>query len=138
MCWSTPEGILVAAILTPADVQDRTASPKLLRKAKRVAPTITHLGVDKGHTGSTVTHAAAKAGVTVDIVSAPKPVRGRAGGWSNAPTARSTTAGASTDSTKSPSTLTKAFSFSAKPLSYSDDSTDPSCSTRFRACGRHS
>lgn len=62
--------VLLAAVVTPADVQDRTAFPKPLREAKCVAPTITHLWVP------------------------------------------------------------------AKPLSYSDDSTDPSCSTRFSAALR--
>jgi hypothetical protein len=47
-------------------VQDRTAFPKLLRKAKRVAPTIAHIWLVKGYTGQTVTDAAAaKAGVTL-------------------------------------------------------------------------
>jgi transposase len=68
--------ILVAAVLTPADVQDRTAFPKLLRKAKRVASSIAHVWADRGYTGSTVASAAAKAEVTVDIVSGPKPGRG--------------------------------------------------------------
>lgn len=46
-------GVLVAAVVTPADVQDRPAFPKLLRKAKRIAPTISHVSVDKGYTGQT-------------------------------------------------------------------------------------
>jgi Transposase DDE domain len=41
-------GVLVAAIVTPADMPDRAAFPKLGRKAKRIAPTISHLWVDKG------------------------------------------------------------------------------------------
>ncbi len=87
-------GILVAAVVTPSDVQDRAAFPKLLRRAKRVAPTIGHVWVDKGYTGTTVAEAAAKAGVTVDVVSGPKPGRGfivqprrwvveRTNGWIN-------------------------------------------------------
>ncbi|MGB0437637.1 MAG: transposase, partial [Mycobacterium sp.] len=47
-------GILVAATLTPADVQDRAAFSALLPKAKRVAPTITHLWLEKGYTSPTV------------------------------------------------------------------------------------
>lgn len=66
-------GVLVAAVVTPADIQDRAAFPKLLSKAKPIAPTISHVWVDKGYTGQTVTSAAAKAGVTVDVVSGPKP-----------------------------------------------------------------
>jgi transposase len=87
-------GTLVAAVVTPADVQDRTAFPKPLRQAKRVAPTIADVWADKGYTGTTVADVAAKAGVTVDIVSGPKPARGftvqprrwvveRTNGWIN-------------------------------------------------------
>jgi transposase len=50
-------GLLIAAVLTAADVQDRAAFLTLLRKAKRVAPTITHVWVDNGYTGSTVANA---------------------------------------------------------------------------------
>jgi putative transposase len=66
-------GILVAALVTPADVQDRAAFPKLRRKAKRTAPTISQVWVDKSYTGQTVNAAANKASVTVDVVSGPKP-----------------------------------------------------------------
>ncbi|MGO9509954.1 MAG: IS5 family transposase [Mycobacterium sp.] len=87
-------GILVPAVVTPANMQDRAAFPQLLRKAKRVAPTIAHIWLDKGYTGVAVADAAAKAGVTVDIVSGPKPGHGfivqprrwvveRTNGWIN-------------------------------------------------------
>ncbi len=66
-------GVLVAAVVTAADVQDRAAFPKLLRKAKPIAPTISHVWADKGYTGQAVTAAADQAGVTVDVVSGPKP-----------------------------------------------------------------
>ena len=129
-------GILVAAVVTPASVQDRTAFPKLLRKAKRLAPTITHVWLDNGYIGTTVTDAATNAGVTVDVVPGPKPARGfivgQDVGWSNAPTAGSTTADAPTATTRSPSPPTKDFSSSAKSHSFSDDSTAASYSTRFR------
>ena len=65
----------MAAVVTAANVQDRNAFPKLLRHAQRIAPTVAHVWVDKGY-GSTAADAAAKAGVTVDIVSGPKPGRG--------------------------------------------------------------
>jgi hypothetical protein len=45
-------GSFVAAVVTEAGVQDRAAFPKLLRKAKRLAPNITHVWVDKGYTGA--------------------------------------------------------------------------------------
>lgn len=74
--------------------EDRTAFPRLLRKPKHVAPTIAHVRLDKGYTGQTVTKAAAQAGVTVDVVSEPKPNSGftvqprrwvvqRTNGWIN-------------------------------------------------------
>lgn len=69
-------GVLVAAVITPAHVQDRAEFPTLLPKAKRVEPTITHLWVDKGYTGQTVTTAAAKAALTADLVSGPTPGHG--------------------------------------------------------------
>jgi transposase len=83
-----------AILVTAANVQDRHAFPQLLRRAKRLAPTISHVWVDKGYTGSTVAIAAAKAGITVDIVSGPKPGSGflvqprrwvveRTNGWIN-------------------------------------------------------
>jgi transposase len=69
-------GMLVAAVVTAADVQDRAAFPALLRQAKRIAPTIAHVWLDKGHTGATVAEAAQRAGVSVDTVSGPQPARG--------------------------------------------------------------
>jgi transposase len=66
----------VAAVVTAANVQDRNAFPKLLRQAKRIAPTIAHVWVDKGYTGSTVADAAAKAGVSRWVVE-------RTNGWIN-------------------------------------------------------
>jgi transposase len=87
-------GILIAATVTPANVQDRAAFPALLRKAKRVAPTIAHLWLDKGYTGHTVAESATQAGVSIDVVSGPKPANGfqvqprrwvveRTNGWIN-------------------------------------------------------
>jgi transposase len=77
-------GILVAAVVTPAKVQDRNAFPTLLRQAQRIAPTIDHVWLDKGYTGSTVADAAQRASVTVDVISGPNPAAGssrsRAGG----------------------------------------------------------
>jgi transposase len=67
-------GVRVAAVVTAADVQNRAAFPTLLPKAKRIAPTISHEWVNTGYTGQAVT-TAAEAGVTVDVVSGPKPGR---------------------------------------------------------------
>jgi transposase len=67
---------MVAALLTAADVQDREAFPKLQRRAKRLTPTIAHIWLDKRYTATTVAVAATKAGVSIDIVSGPKPASG--------------------------------------------------------------
>ncbi|OCB16651.1 hypothetical protein A5717_04540 [Mycolicibacterium porcinum] len=42
--------VLVAAVVTKANVGDRAAIPKPLRKTKRIAPTICHAWVEKGYT----------------------------------------------------------------------------------------
>jgi len=80
-----------AAVMDSSSVK---ASPALLRKAKRVEPTIAHLWLDKGHTGHTVAESATQAGVSIDVVSGPKPANGfqvqprrwvveRTNGWIN-------------------------------------------------------
>jgi transposase len=68
--------IMCAALVSPADMKDRTAFPKLLRRAKRIAPTIADVWLDKGYPGATVTQAAQHTGVSSDIVSAPKRATG--------------------------------------------------------------
>ncbi len=127
-------GVLVAAVVTTADAQDRAAFPRLLRTAKRVAPTITHVWVDNGYTGSTVADAAAKARVHVDVVCGPKPGHGfivelrrwvveRTNGWIN----HCRRPDRHYEVTFPP---TKDSSSSAKSPYYSDDSTAASYSTR--------
>jgi transposase len=129
-------GILVAALVTPANMQDRAAFPTLLRQAKRIAPTIAHVWRDKGYTGTTVAEAAAKAGITVDIVSGPKSTNGfhvqprrwvveRTNGWINH---------CHRLDRHYEVTLTahEVSSSSAKSPYYYGDSTAASCSTRFR------
>jgi transposase len=69
-------GILVAALVSPANSHHRAAFPRLLRKALRVAPTIRHARLDNGYTGQTVTDAASRVGITVDVVSGLKPKNG--------------------------------------------------------------
>ena len=115
---------------------DLAAYPTLLRKAKQVAPTISHVGVDKGHDVQAVTTAAAKADVTVEVVSWPKPDHGfivQPRRWVVERTNDcinhcrcidrhyEITLAAQKDS-----------STSVKSPYYSADSTAPSCSTRFR------
>ncbi|MGB9222102.1 hypothetical protein [Mycobacterium sp.] len=67
---------LVAALVNAADVQDREALPNLLRRAKRVAPTIAHVWLANGYTGTTVTWQPPKLGASIDIVFGPKPASG--------------------------------------------------------------
>lgn len=69
-------GLLIAAHVTPANVQDRAAFPALLSKTMRACSTVRKVWLDKGHTGPSVAAAAQKAGIEVEIVSGPKPARG--------------------------------------------------------------
>ncbi len=87
-------GILVAALVTPANVQDRAAFPQAAAQGQADR---THHRPRLGGQGlhrPTVADAATKAGVTVDVVSGPKPGRGfivqprrwvveRTNGWIN-------------------------------------------------------
>ncbi len=66
----------MATVVTPANVGDRAASRNCCARPNaqhRPSPTS---GWNKGYTGTTVADAAAKAGVTVDIVSGPNPGHG--------------------------------------------------------------
>ncbi|MDT5077969.1 MAG: hypothetical protein QOJ80_2606 [Mycobacterium sp.] len=130
--------VLVAAVLTPADTQDRAAFATLPPKAKPIAPTISHAWVDKSYTGQALTTAATEAGVTLDVVSGPKPRCGlivQPRRWVAEPTtARSTTLAASTGTTKQPSPRTKASPTSVKSPCYSESSTAASSSARLARC----
>jgi transposase len=100
-------GVLVAVVLTPADVQDRPAFPKLLGKAKPIAPSISHVWVDKGYTGQTVAGGRSQGrchrGRGVRAETRPRVHRPTVTtGWLNTPTAGSSTAAASTATTKPP------------------------------------
>ncbi len=85
-------GVLVAAVLTPADVGAQ--GQLCCVRPKRVAPTIGYVWLDKGYTGKTVTDAAQRAGVSTAIISGAKPGHGfrgqprrwvveRTNGWIN-------------------------------------------------------
>lgn len=87
-------GLLIAAQVTPANVQDRAAFPALPSKTMRARSTVRKVWLDKGYTGPSVAAAAHKAGIEVEIVSGPKPARGfvvqprrwvveRTNGWIN-------------------------------------------------------
>jgi transposase len=85
-------GLLLAAHITPANIQDRTAFADLLTAADTA--TITKVRADKGYTGTAPTEAATKAGNDLEIVCGPKPIGGfvvqprrwvveRTNGWIN-------------------------------------------------------
>lgn len=57
-------------------MQDRAAFPALPCKANKTTPTIAHVALDKGYTGATVAQGAQRAGVSVEVVSGPKPASG--------------------------------------------------------------
>ena len=100
------------------------------------SPTNAHVWVDNTKPGATATAAAAKAGVTVDDVSGPKPVRGftlpatplgrRTHQWLHQPLLKPRPA------LQSHPHARERFPSSAKSPTCSDDSTDPNCSTNSR------
>lgn len=47
-------GLLLAALVTPANVQDRAAFPALIRKTTRSCSTVRHVWLDGGYTGQTL------------------------------------------------------------------------------------
>lgn len=66
-------GLLLAAHVTPANVQDRAAFPALIRKTTRACATVEHVWLDGGYTGPTVADAAQRHGVTTTtIIGGPK------------------------------------------------------------------
>lgn len=101
--------------------------------------TISHVWVDKGYTVQTVTTVAANAGVTVDVVSGPKPGHGfvvqRRRGWSNAPTADQPLPPPQPPLRNHPGRARRIPYLSQIALLL-DDSTAASCSTRSRALRR--
>jgi transposase len=85
-------GPLLAAHVTPANIQDRTAFTDLLTAADTA--TITKVRADMGYTGTAPAEAATKAGIDLEIVCGPKPIGGfvvqprrwiveRTNGWIN-------------------------------------------------------
>ena len=73
--FSSTAGVLDAAFLTAADVQDRTAFPALLRTAKRIAPPSATCGRTTA-TPAEPSPPPQTRRVTVDVGSGPKPGRG--------------------------------------------------------------
>lgn len=88
-------GLLLAAHVTPASVQDRAAFAALIRKTKRSCSTVQHAWLGGGYTGQTVAQAAERHGVSIEIVGGPKAPSGgfrvqprrwvveRSNGWIN-------------------------------------------------------
>ena len=70
------QGMLVAALVTPADVPDVDGAYHLLPAAKAVAPTLRHVWVDGGYGGDWAEGAADEQQVTVEVVRRPAGVRG--------------------------------------------------------------
>jgi putative transposase len=70
------EGFVVAAVVTPANVQDPLAAPELLALAKSRSARLRHLWADGRYQGPTVAAAAAALGLTVEVVARPPGQRG--------------------------------------------------------------
>jgi transposase len=105
-------GLLIAAHVTPAKVQDRAAFPALIRKTTRACSGVRKVWLDKGYTGQTVAERPSCAASTSKSCPARNPRTGSSSspdaGSSNAPTAGSTAAGDSSANTRAPPKPTKA------------------------------
>jgi putative transposase len=69
-------GLVVTALVTPADVPDQDGAYELVQAGKAVAPTLRHVWVDGGYVGEWMEWAAEEQQVTVEVVSKPAGVRG--------------------------------------------------------------
>ena len=70
------QGNLLAALVTPANVQDPVAAPSVLAQAKSRSSRLTLIWADGRYRGPIVTTAARHLGLTVDVVSPPAGQRG--------------------------------------------------------------
>jgi putative transposase len=64
-------GLLVAVVVTTANVQDRDALPTLLREGKTLSHRLTNVLVDGAYNGDVVEQASANTGVSVTVVKRP-------------------------------------------------------------------
>jgi hypothetical protein len=93
-------GIILAVLVTAANVHDSHAFPTLLERSRNAGWSLSQVNVDRIHRGETVETAAARHRVTVQVVAhdpatkdfEPLPSRCRAAGGSRRPSARSPTA----------------------------------------------
>jgi putative transposase len=69
-------GLVVTALVTPADVPDQDGAYDLVQASKAIAPTLRHLWVDGGYAGEWSEWAAEEEQVTVEVVSKPAGMRG--------------------------------------------------------------
>lgn len=70
------EGLLVGAVVTPANVQDPTAAPEVLEEAKAHAPTLHHVWADARYRGKLILWAQKTLDMTLEIVARPPGQRG--------------------------------------------------------------
>jgi putative transposase len=61
-------GLLLAVLITPANVQDRDAGAVLVREAHREFPTIQLVWVDGAYNGEIIDRAAADTGINIQMV----------------------------------------------------------------------
>jgi len=69
-------GTVLAALVTPASVQDPTAAPELLAQAKAKSPRLARIWADRRYRGPTVARAAQALDLTVEVVVPPAGRRG--------------------------------------------------------------
>jgi putative transposase len=70
------EGLLIGAIVTPANVQDPTGAPEVLEEAVAHAPTLRHLWADQRYRGKLIDWAKQTLDVTLEIVARPPGQKG--------------------------------------------------------------
>src|SRR5207253_2430597 len=70
------QGSLLAALVTPANVQDPVAAPAVLAQAKARSPRLTLIWADGRYRGPLITQAARRLGLTIEVVSPPAGQRG--------------------------------------------------------------
>lgn len=70
------EGLLIAATVTPANVQDPTAAPDVLEAAKERAMNLIHAWGDGRYGGKLIGWALDSLGITIEVVSRPAGSRG--------------------------------------------------------------
>ena len=69
-------GLLLAVLVTPADVQDRDGGAPVLRQAHRDLPTLQHVWVDGAYNGEAIDSTSKDTGIRIEMVKRSDDVKG--------------------------------------------------------------